>query len=154
MENTEKLKSLLEPVLQQCGVRLYEINWLGSEHTLQVSIMKEDGTMDLDTCADVSSGVSDVLDQADPIGSEYTLEVCSPGAEREIRDLDELRHMPHAYVCVHLKEPVKKMMELTGEIESIDENDVVTLAYRDKAVLRRVQFGLDNIEKIRLAVKI
>jgi len=45
-------------------------------------------------------------------------------------------------------------MELTGEIESIDENDVVTLAYRDKAVLRRVQFGLDNIEKIRLAVKI
>ena len=134
MENTEKLKSLLEPVLQQCGVRLYEINWLGSEHTLQVSIMKED--------------------QADPIGSEYTLEVCSPGAEREIRDLDELRHMPHAYVCVHLKEPVKKMMELTGEIESIDENDVVTLAYRDKAVLRRVQFGLDNIEKIRLAVKI
>ena len=67
MENTEKLKSLLEPVLQQCGVRLYEINWLGSEHTLQVSIMKEDGTMDLDTCADVSSKVSDVLDQADPI---------------------------------------------------------------------------------------
>ena len=94
MDRTERLREMFLPVLEECNVRLYDLAFRtnGKEHTLEVSIMKSDGSMDLDTCAAVSEKLSEVLDREDPIAEEYTLEVCSPGAEREIRDLDELEH--------------------------------------------------------------
>lgn len=154
MERTDKLKELFQPVFDEMGVKLYEIKWIsGSEKTLQVAIMKADGTMDLDTCADVSERLSEVLDAADPISEEYTLEVCSPGAEREIRDLSELDQLTGSYIHVRLSAPFKKMTEITGELVSF-EDGIVTMSYRDKAVTRKAQFPRTDIEFARMAVRI
>lgn len=152
MEITQKLETILRPVLEKEGIRLYEIVWLAGEHTLQISITRNDGTIDLDTCALVSDRISEVLDKEDPIPCEYTLDVCSPGAEREIKNLDELDSMQGAYVYVELKEPVKKMTEITGEILSV-ENGVIVLSYRDKAAVRKAEITKDNIRFIRMAVR-
>ena len=152
MEITQKLEAMLRPVLEAEGIRLYEIVWRADEHTLEISITRNDGSIDLDTCALVSDKISEVLDREDPIQCEYTLDVCSPGAEREIKDLGELDGMQGAYVYVELKEAVKGMTEVTGEIVSV-ENGVVVLSYRDKAVVRKMEFTKDNIAFIRMAVK-
>lgn len=153
MERTELLKELFAPVFEANNVKLYELNWIGgSENTLEVAIMKNDGSMDLDTCAVVSEQLSAVLDEKDPIQEEYTLEVCSPGAEREIKDPEELDQLTGKYVYVRLKEPFKKMVEFTGEIKEI-EGDVFRLEYRDKAARRIAEFTKENIEFIRYAVR-
>ena len=153
MDNTGQLKELLEPILKECGVRLYDLKWTGgSEHTLEVSIMHEDGSMDLDTCAEVSTKLSDFLDAKDIIKSAYTLEVCSPGAEREIRDLKELETMHEPYVFMRLKHPFKKLMELTGTVKSYSDG-VIILEYREKAAVRKAEIPAADIEKIRLAIK-
>ena len=155
MDRTERIKEMFAPILQQMDIRLYDLVYhtSGREKILEVSIMKQDGSMDLDTCAAVSERLSEVLDENDPINEEYTLEVCSPGAEREIRDLGELDDMAGEYVYVRLKEPFKKMLEITGEILSV-ENDLITLEYRDKAARRKAEFTKENIDFIRLAVRI
>lgn len=155
MDRTERIKEMFAPILQQMDIRLYDLVYhtSGKEKILEVSIMKQDGSMDLDTCAAVSERLSEVLDENDPINEEYTLEVCSPGAEREIRDLGELDDMAGEYVYVRLKEPFKKMLEITGEIQNV-ENDVITLEYRDKAARRKAEFTKENIDFIRLAVRI
>lgn len=152
MDRTEELKQLFAPVFENTNVKLYEIKWIsGKENTLEVAIMKDDGTMDLDTCAEFSEKLSEILDAKDPINEEYTLEVCSPGAEREIRDLNELA--AGQYVFVRLKEPFKDQVEFTGEIVRV-EGSVVTLEYRDKAVKKKAVFEKENIKFIRMAVKI
>ena len=46
-------------------------------------------SVDSDLLAEVSRAVSPLVDEADPIETEYYLEVSTPGAERE---LTELRH--------------------------------------------------------------
>lgn len=155
MDRTERIKEMFAPILQQMDIRLYDLVYhtSGREKILEVSILKQDGSMDLDTCAAVSERLSEVLDENDPINEEYTLEVCSPGAEREIRDLGELDDMAGEYVYVRLKEPFKKMLEITGEIQNV-ENDVITLEYRDKAARRKAEFTKENIDFIRLAVRI
>lgn len=155
MDRTEHLRELFLPVLEEMEVRLYDLVYRtnGREHTLEVSIMKKDGSMDLDTCAMVSEKLSEVLDKEDPIAEEYTLEVCSPGAEREIKDLDELDVMKGEYVYVRLKHPFKKMLEFTGEILSV-EDGLITLEYRDKAARRKAEFTKEDIDYIRLAVRI
>jgi ribosome maturation factor RimP len=152
MDRTEQLEQLFAPVFEDGRVKLYEIKWIsGKENTLEVSIVKPDGTMDLDTCAEISEKLSEILDASDPISEEYTLEVCSPGAEREIKDLAELA--AGQYVYVRLKEPFKSLLEFTGEILSV-EGETVTLEYRDKAAKRKAVFEENNIEFIRMAVKL
>lgn len=152
MEITQKLEAMLRPVLEAEGIRLYEIVWQSDEHTLEISITRNDGSIDLDTCALVSDKISEVLDREDPIQCEYTLDVCSPGAEREIKDLNELDHMQGAYIYVELKDAVKGMTEVTGEIVSVDDG-VIVLSYRDKAAVRKMEFSKENISFIRMAVK-
>ena len=153
MEFTQKLEEMLRQPVEEAGVKLYEVVWHAHDHTLEVSILKPDGTIDLDTCALVSDIISEVLDREDPIDCEYTLDVCSPGAEREIKDLDELDQMTNAYVYVRFKEPVKNLNDVTGEIVSVADG-VIEISYRDKAAVRKVQFEKDNIQFIRMAVRI
>ena len=43
-----------------------------------------DGTMDTDTCAEVSHALDPILDEADPIDQSYYLEVGSPGLGRKL----------------------------------------------------------------------
>lgn len=155
MENTGHLEELLRQIIEQQDCRLYELNWLnGSDHTLQVAITKNDGTMDLDTCALVSEKLSEYLDNSDLIKIAYTLEVCSPGAEREVKDLNELRNTTTTpYIFVRLIHPVKKQKELTGSLVEYKEDGTMRLEYRDKAAKRIAEFNDTNIEFIRYAVK-
>ena len=152
MEVSDKLLALVKACTDECGTGLYEVKWT-PDHTLQVAIMNRDGSMDLDTCAAVSEKLSEALDREDLISGSYMLEVCSPGAEREIRSLEELRDMNDAYVFVRLIHPEKKMKELTGYVRSCKDG-VIRLEYRDKAAVRYADIEEDNIEYIRFAVKV
>ena len=48
----DNLKEWIEEVLKDNGCHLYELEWITNQGTplLRVSVEKEDGTMDLDTC--------------------------------------------------------------------------------------------------------
>lgn len=152
MESIDAIKQLIQPVLLQNDVKLYGLRWTSEKNNkiLEISILKNDGTMDLDTCALISEKVSEVLD--DVINIQYMLEVCSPGAEREIHDLNELPYLIGKHVFVRLKHSIKSKIEFTGDI--IEVGDVITLSYKDKANIRKIEFLKEDIEFIRLAVNI
>ena len=135
MENIDKLTELFQPVFDECHVRLYEIVWLSNEKTLQVAIDNDAHTIDLDICAEVSEKLGIVLDKYDPIKEEYSLEVCSPGAERENKDYAEFEQLVDEYIYVQLKEPFKNMVEMTGYVRAVSA-EAIELEYRDKAVKR------------------
>lgn len=155
MEQLALLKELFEPILKANKVTLYDLKFVqeGKMKILRVSIMKEDLTMDIDTCAIVSEQLSSLLDEKDLINFEYYLEVCSPGAEREIKDLNELAKLIGHHVFVRLKHPVKKMLEITGDLLKVDDV-MITISYRDKALTKEACFEQSEIEFARLAVRI
>lgn len=154
MELIENLKKKIEPILQEPNILLYELRWLnGSDKVLQVSIMYPDGTMDLDTCATISEKISELLDEDDSIQDAYTLEVCSPGAEREIIDHSQIAHLTDPYVFVRLAHSINKKNEFTGEITCLEDGSY-QLVYREKAVKKTIQFMDEEITYIRMAVRI
>ncbi|MFR0978105.1 MAG: ribosome maturation factor RimP [Holdemania filiformis] len=154
MEQLENIKTLILPVLDSLAFSFtIEMGERKEIRILQIAVMRAE-SMDIDTCALVSEKISEALDAHDDwISFEYFLEVCSPGAERELRNAGEIRGAPGKHVCVRLKSPVKSMMEITGDLLEMNET-TLTLSYRDKAVTRKAQVELDQIEKIRLAVKL
>ena len=151
--NLDKLKEIFVPILKEMNIDLYELEWLSKEKTLQVVITNKENKVDLDACVLASEALGKALDEDDLIENEYTLEVCSPGAEREIKDINELKDLKGSYVLVKFKEPHKSFNEIKGEIIDTSENNV-TIEYRDKAATRKAELELENISFARFSVRI
>lgn len=155
MDQITKLKDMIQPLLAQEDVELYDVSWHteGKMRILQVAIMRHDGSMDIDTCAAMSEKIGTLLDEKDLIASEYFLEVCSPGAERELKNAQQIQDAVGEYVYVKLKDPKAGMAEVKGTLTSF-EDGVVALDYMDKAVKKKTKIEMDNVALIRLSVKI
>jgi ribosome maturation factor RimP len=91
LADISQLERLIAPVVESAGFELVRVALIaGPSLTLQV--MLEDpatGQMKVDDCARVSRRISAVLDEADPIDSEYLLEVSSPGIDRPLTRLKD-----------------------------------------------------------------
>ena len=72
----QRVEALVRPTVEGMGLRLWDVVFEkeGPDWYLRVLIDK-DGTMDTDTCADVSHALDPILDEADPIDQSYYLEV-------------------------------------------------------------------------------
>ena len=83
-----RLTELLTPVVEGAGAFLEGIKTTraGKYSTVRVLVDLPDGPgeLGLDALTEVSRAVSAALDEADPIKGQYTLEVSTPGAEREL----------------------------------------------------------------------
>lgn len=82
----ESLWALIEPWLRAEQLELDDLELLGSGRgrTLRVVVDKTGG-IDLDRLAEVSDGISRLLDAESDLEGPYQLEVSSPGLERRLR---------------------------------------------------------------------
>lgn len=97
----QRLADIIEPVLIDIGFRLIRVRMLNQNGmTMQVMAEKNDGTMTVEDCEQVSMAISPVLDVEDPIDKEYHLEVSSPGIDRPlVRKSDFTRWQGHLVKC-------------------------------------------------------
>ncbi len=80
-----RIASIIQPVLRAIGFRLVRVRLSGQNGlTLQVMAEREDGTMTVEDCEEVSRAISPALDVNDPIEKAYHLEVSSPGIDRPL----------------------------------------------------------------------
>ena len=154
MNISKQLEEAVATAVQECEANLYELKPVheGGMRILRVVITKDSG-VDLDTCADVSEKVSAILDSIDFDDSEYYLEVCSAGAERELRNDEDIAASVGKFVFIKLKRSVNKHDEYKGDLVSFI-GQILTASYMDKAVKRSVEITKDDIAMIRLAVRI
>lgn len=87
-ELARSLTELLTPVVGGAGAHLEGVSTThaGKYSTVRVLVDLPDGPgdLDLDSLTGITRAVSAALDEADPIRGRYTLEVSTPGAEREL----------------------------------------------------------------------
>ncbi|MBE6115440.1 MAG: ribosome maturation factor RimP [Erysipelotrichaceae bacterium] len=152
MELSE-LSRLAENIFKKHGIARHQIRWIpGRVGTLEVMIMKEDGSMDMDTCALVSQDLSKMLDEIDYSDAAYNLDVCSFGAEQPLQ-VEELDDYIDAYIHVELKNPAKGMDMLEGTLRESNEK-TITMEYMDKGRKKTAEIEKDNIRFVRTAVKL
>ena len=136
MPMLETLTNLLEPVVENEGYELYDIEYLkeGNERILRLYIDKEDG-IGIDDCERVSHAVEAVLDEHDPISGEYRLQVSSPGVERKIKKPQHYLRYVGQRVQLRLfapADPVTGRKKYTGKISKVEDN-LVTIRPDDDA---------------------
>ena len=86
------LTELIEPVIKAMGYHLWGIEYLGQgKHSVLRVYLDKAGGVNIEDCALASRQISSLLDVEDPIKSEYTLEVSSPGLDRMLFSLEQFQ---------------------------------------------------------------
>ncbi len=149
---SERLRELLEPLVSSQGLDLEEIevDSVGRKRVLRVVVDSDEGA-DLDAIADVSRALSAKLDETDAMGQgEYTLEVGTPGAERELR---EHRHYVRAVERL-VKFQLTDGDELVARIIAVDDEgtDVEVPGVKGRRPTAR-RLAFEDVVKARVQVE-
>lgn len=127
-----RIAIIVEPVLRGMGFRLVRVR-LSGQHglTLQIMAEREDGTMTVEDCEEVSRAISPALDVDDPIEKAYHLEVSSPGIDRPlVRTSDFVAWTGHL-LKLETSVLVADRKRFKGKIAEADADGI--LLERDKA---------------------
>ncbi len=121
----DRLTKIIEPVAEAEGFELVRVRLTGSvTSTLQIMAERPDRTMSAADCAQLSRVLSRALDEADPIGGNYTLEVSSPGIDRplvRIKDFDDWQGWP---AKLELNRLVEGRKRFSGVLAGIDDGQI------------------------------
>ena len=124
----EKLLGLLEPVVAALGYELIEVEWssAGRSSLVRVYIDRTDGGgIGLDDCERVSRSIGAVLDAADPIGTEYRLEVSSPGFDRPLRTAEHFARFAGSEARIELAAPIEGRRRFRGRLGPVEDGEVM-----------------------------
>ncbi len=151
--NIEQIKILLNDLLAQENLSLYELKWEkeGKDDYLRVFVDKDDGHVSLDDIVLVSEKISQALDKIVTIKDGYILDVSSSGAEKEIPRA-KIANKINSYIKVALTKPYKTYESLEGTLLDVDDEKII-LQVNFKGRISKVQLELENIRKINYAIK-
>jgi ribosome maturation factor RimP len=145
----QKLTEMLRPSVEQVGKELLGIEFIsaGQNSILRLFIDHENG-IDVDDCAEVSRQVSAILDVEDPISSEYSLEVSSPGLDRPLFDLAHFEAVIGETVDVKLSIPLNGRRKFKGVLDAIENDTLVVIVDGQD-----YELAYTNIDKANLVPK-
>ncbi len=148
-EIEKRILDLVEPEAKALGLGIVRVRLTGGQTPiLQIMAERPDGTMSVDACAKLSRRLSPLLDERDPIASEYTLEVSSPGIDRPLtREGDFARWAGHE-VKVEIGTPVDGRRRFHGFIAG-ETKGVAEINLKDGGV---AQIPLSEMVKAHLVL--
>jgi ribosome maturation factor RimP len=106
-ERLDTLASALEPHLAELGLDVYDVELVGPERARIVRVaVDRAGGVDLEAISAATEALSKALDELAPanLSGPYTLEVSSPGLERQLRTVAHFRGALSATVSVKFRD--------------------------------------------------
>ena len=121
-----QLEVLLEPIVNALDCELWGLDYIaqGKKSVLRLYIEKEGGVL-VEDCEKVSRQVSATLDVEDPIRSEYTLEVSSPGMDRPLFKLDQFTRFVGEQVTIRLRVAFEGRRKFSGLLKGVENDEIV-----------------------------
>lgn len=144
MSVPERVRAVIEPIVAGRDLELFDLEQAGG--VLRVTIDRPGG-VDIDVIAEVTRAVSRALDEHDPIAGAYTLEVSSPGLERNLRTPAHWAWAVGRTVSVKTYPDHPLGRRFAGTVTAADDASV-TIAL-DEPVGESVTLALGEITKAR-----
>lgn len=142
-----EISNLLAPTVEGLGLELLGVEFAptGNSAMLRLYIDAPGRHVAIEDCEAVSREISAVLDLEDPITSQYTLEVSSPGIDRPLFTPEQFARFIGEQAKLNLRLPVDGRRRFQARIERVDGNSIV-LVFDGREML----VAHENIEKARL----
>lgn len=143
---TERLIELIQPIVESFGYIFWGLEYIGQgqNSVLRIYIDHENG-ISVDDCAKVSHQVSAVMDVEDPISSNYSLEVSSPGVDRLLFVEAHFVRYRGQTIEVKLHQAFDGRRKFKGILNGVDGDDVLLIIDQEEFLL-----PIDQIDKARI----
>ena len=123
----ETLTTLLQPVVEAQGYDLWELEFAPGRGNAVLRIYIDTASHEgitVEDCERASRAVSEVLDAADPIPGNYTLEVSSPGIDRPLRTARHFAPYVGEPVLVEMVHLVDERRRFKGKLVAAGEESI------------------------------
>lgn len=143
----KQLEDILRPVVEGLGYEYWGIEYRskGYQSMLRVFIDDAEKGIGIDDCEKVSRQISSVMDVEDPIQTEYTLEVSSPGMDRPLFRPEQYQAFVGHQVQIRLRMAFEGRRKFQGLIKGVEGDEVVVVVDDHEYLL-----PFDSIEKAQI----
>tara|TARA_R110000772_G_scaffold147473_1_gene257907 strand:- start:719 stop:1180 length:462 start_codon:yes stop_codon:yes gene_type:complete len=143
----KQLEDILRPVVEGLGYEFWGIEYRskGYQSMLRVFIDDVEKGIGIDDCEKVSRQISGVMDVEDPIQTEYTLEVSSPGMDRPLFRPEQYQAFVGHQVQIRLRMAFEGRRKFQGLIKGVEGDDIVVVVDDHEYLL-----PFDSIEKAQI----
>lgn len=148
--NIAAIQSKIDPIVHSHDLEIVSIKWdkLGHQKVLSISLQDKTGQLDLQQANQISAPLSEALDELEFLNFEYILDIGSPGVEKELSTHQEIVDAVGRYVHLDLKNG----QSLEADLVEVTDDEVI-LKYFEKGRPRKTNIKLEEIKRIRLAIK-
>ncbi|MBE6827314.1 MAG: ribosome maturation factor RimP [Ruminococcaceae bacterium] len=122
----DTVREIAAPIAEKLGLTLWDVVFVkeGVNYYLRIIIDREDGAVGIDDCVNMSHAIEGPLDEADPIAQSYSLQVQSPGIERELtRDFHFEKYLGSPVTVKFIRAFMGKR-EYKGKLISYDKGNI------------------------------
>lgn len=116
------LTELVAPFVSDAGLELWDLEFNGS--LLRIIVDGPNGVQ-VGALQKITRGVSNALDEQDPISGSYRLEVSSPGVERELRKVDHYVKAVGEQVSVKTIAGLEGPRRFKGDLIGADDEGIL-----------------------------
>lgn len=147
MDTTSRVRLLIEPLVEEADLDLYDLEYAGG--VLRVTVDREGG-VDMSVIGSLTRAISRMLDESDPIAGAFTLEVSSPGLERALRTAEHFVGAVGSLVTVKTQAGVEGDRRVKGTLVAADvasQTIQIEPTSAEPGTVRTLE--LDQIERAR-----
>jgi len=144
----EKVRAIAGRVAAGYGLELFDVQFRREAPGMVLRVQidrpgpasKEEDSVSVADCANVSRDLSAIFDVEDVIPSAYTLEVSSPGLDRPLRGLADYARFTGRLAKIVMREKIDGQGFFRGTLAGVDGQDVLIDA--DDKRTHRVPHGV------------
>ena len=143
-----EIAELIKPTILSMGYELWGLNVGQQNNTLKFTLYIDSvNGINIDDCEKVSNQVTHLLDTEEVCGSEYVLEVSSPGFDRILITKEHFNKYLKEKVKVKLKWLVNNRKNIKGVIKEVTDDCVII---NDENESYEIKY--DSIDSARLKI--
>ena len=143
----EELKKMLTEIIESEGFEFVEMKLArhGKHHSLRVFADRQGG-ISLDQCGSLSRTLGRKLEEIEPFGSAYTLEVSSPGIDRPLKYIQQFKRNIGRSFELQLEDGNGSKLE--GKLLELDNDDLKFQIKKEVKVI-----NIKNIKSAKVLVR-
>lgn len=152
VDRDRQIQLKVQDIVKAAGVELLEFKIHASrgKNTLRCTVDLPQGGITLDSCAAVNKRIVVYLEENGSLGSDYAVEVNSPGLDRKLHTFKDFFKVKGRNIFLWLSEPIGGKEYLEGQVLALDD-DKLSLGCKDKIV--KINFSKIKVGKEKIEIK-